>query len=38
MFTIISDIEREKLLKQWLGISIGIDDISKEKRKTRRKI
>lgn len=30
MFTIISDIEREKLLKQWLGISIGIDDISKE--------
>ena len=30
MFTIISDIEREKLLKQRLGISIGIDDISKE--------
>lgn len=30
MFTIISEIEREKLLEQWLGISIGIDDISKE--------
>ena len=29
MFTIISDIEREKLLKQWLGISMNIEDISK---------
>lgn len=29
MFTIISDIERERLLKQWLGISMDIEDISK---------
>ena len=30
MLTFISDIERKKLLNQWMGISIGIDDISKE--------
>lgn len=29
MFTIISDIERERLLKQWLGIYMDIEDISK---------
>lgn len=28
MFTIISDIEREKLLNQWMGISMDIEDIS----------
>lgn len=30
MFTIIFDIERERLLKQWLGISMDIEDISKK--------
>lgn len=30
MFTFISDIEREELLNQWLGISMDIEDISKK--------
>lgn len=29
MLTCISDVEREKLLNQWLGISMDIDDIAK---------
>lgn len=30
MLTFISDIEREKLLNQWMGISMDIEDISKK--------
>ena len=30
MLTFISDIEREKLLNQWMGISMDIVDISKK--------
>lgn len=30
MLTFISDIEREKLLNQWLGFSMDIEDISKK--------
>lgn len=29
MLTIMSDVEREKLLNQWMGISMDIEDISK---------
>lgn len=29
MLTCISDVEREKLLNQWMGISMNIDDIAK---------
>lgn len=30
MLTFISDIERKKLLNQWMGISMDIEDISKK--------